>query len=265
MIARPGRRRRRPVRARRRRQAAVLRPQRRRARRRRRRSTSSPARGRRAHAARRPHARVPVFQLLAERYLDPQYAPDAVAERCGIPADTIRRIAAELAHAAFDSRRSRCRSPGPTAPGRQHDDDDRPAGRRCMRCAASRAHSNGFQTCRALHLLQMLLGAIDAPGRLPLQAAVSRSRSPPAATARQGRATPTTPLTARRSASRTARRTCWSTPTARRVRIDKAFSWDAPLAAHGMMHMVIGNAGAAIPTRSTCCSCTWPTWPGTRR
>ena len=26
------------------------------------------------------------------------------------------------------------------------------------------AHSNGFHTCRALHVLQMLLGAIDTPG-----------------------------------------------------------------------------------------------------
>ena len=26
------------------------------------------------------------------------------------------------------------------------------------------AHSNGFHTCRAIHLLQMLLGAIDCPG-----------------------------------------------------------------------------------------------------
>jgi hypothetical protein len=30
-------------------------------------------------------------------------------------------------------------------------------------------------------------------------------------------------------------------------RIDKAFSWDAPLAAHGMMHMVITNAASADP------------------
>src|SRR6202011_466937 len=26
------------------------------------------------------------------------------------------------------------------------------------------AHSNGFQTCRVLHLLQILLGTIDVPG-----------------------------------------------------------------------------------------------------
>src|SRR3546814_7087888 len=43
---------------------------------------------------------VPVFQLLAERYLDPRYAPEAVADECGIPAETIRRLAGELAHAA---------------------------------------------------------------------------------------------------------------------------------------------------------------------
>ena len=35
----------------------------------------------------------PVFELLAERYLDNQYSPDAVAHQTGIDADTIRRIA----------------------------------------------------------------------------------------------------------------------------------------------------------------------------
>ena len=37
------------------------------------------------------------------------------------------------------------------------------------------AHSNGFQTCRAIHLLQILLGTIDVPGRLPLQAAIPQA------------------------------------------------------------------------------------------
>ncbi len=46
---------------------------------------------------------VPAFQLLAERYLDPRYAPERGRPReTGIAADTIRRIAAELAHAAFE-------------------------------------------------------------------------------------------------------------------------------------------------------------------
>ena len=37
--------------------------------------------------------------------------------------------------------------------------------------------------------------------------------------------------------------------TATPLRIDKAFSWEAPLALHGMMHTVIGNAGAGDPYR----------------
>src|SRR5689334_11177648 len=53
--------------------------------------------------ARLPDGRraVPVFQLIAERYLDPRYAPEAAAPGCGIPAETIRRIAIELAATAF--------------------------------------------------------------------------------------------------------------------------------------------------------------------
>src|SRR5262249_7067303 len=51
------------------------------------------AEGRRARRA---------FALLAERYLAPDYAPESVAGRCGIPAATIRRIAAEIAEVAFE-------------------------------------------------------------------------------------------------------------------------------------------------------------------
>src|SRR5205823_7826278 len=45
---------------------------------------------------------VPVFQLVAERYLDARYAPAAVAETCGIAAARIRRLAEEIADAAFE-------------------------------------------------------------------------------------------------------------------------------------------------------------------
>src|SRR5262249_20784716 len=45
---------------------------------------------------------VPAFELMARRYLDPIYSPDAVAPRTGIPAETIRRIAGELARVALE-------------------------------------------------------------------------------------------------------------------------------------------------------------------
>ena len=35
--------------------------------------------------------------------------------------------------------------------------------------------------------------------------------------------------------------------TGTRERIDKAFSWEAPFAAHGLMHMVISNAARRDP------------------
>ena len=42
----------------------------------------------------------PVFQLIVARYLDPQYSPDAVSERCGIPAATIATMVQEETVAA---------------------------------------------------------------------------------------------------------------------------------------------------------------------
>ena len=44
----------------------------------------------------------PAFLLLAEKYMDDQYLPENVAERTGVPADRIRKIAAQLAHTAFE-------------------------------------------------------------------------------------------------------------------------------------------------------------------
>lgn len=104
----------------------------------------------------------PVFQLIADRYLDECYAPYAVAERCGIPADTIRRIAAELAHVAFEQTIELPMAWTDWA-GRRHETiKGRPVAMHAMRGIS--AHSNGFHTCRAIHLLQVLLGTVDVPG-----------------------------------------------------------------------------------------------------
>ena len=127
-----------------------------------------------------------MFQLIAERYLDPQYAPEAVAATCGVPAATIRRLAAEIARTAFDEA-IELPVPWTDWAGRRHETmRGRPVSMHAMRGIS--AHSNGFQTCRALHLLQMLLGTIDVPGgwryKSPHPKPARRAQSRPASPAR---------------------------------------------------------------------------------
>src|SRR3989449_4018018 len=103
-----------------------------------------------------------VLSLAAERYLDARYSPERVADECGVAATTIRRLAREMAHVAF---RETIELPIRWTDmwGRTHDSViGRPVAMHAMRGIS--AHSNGFHTCRALHLIQMLLGALDGPG-----------------------------------------------------------------------------------------------------
>jgi anaerobic selenocysteine-containing dehydrogenase len=187
---------------------------------------------------------VPVFQLMAERYLSPDYAPDAVAERCGVPAATIRRLAAEIADIAFNHTIT-IEQPWTDALGRRHETMvGRPVSFHAMRGIS--AHSNGFHTCRALHLLQMLLGAIDVPGSWRYKSPFPRPIPPGPGPAGKG-AKPNTALAGNILAFPHGPDDLLVHDDGSPIRIDKAFSWDAPLSLHGMMHMVIGNAGAADP------------------
>ena len=186
---------------------------------------------------------VPVFHLIAERYLDPACAPDAVAERCGVSADTIRRLANELASVAFDQAIT-LPIAWTDAHGRVHaETQGRPVAMHAMRGIS--AHSNGFHTCRALHLLQLLLGAVDTPGSFRFQPPYPKSIPPPNRPGKtrdaQGRLdamplgfvhTPADLLVTAEGIPR---------------RIDHAFSWAYPFAAHGMLHTVIRNACAGDP------------------
>jgi len=189
---------------------------------------------------------VPVFQLVAERYLDPRCAPEAVAEICGVSATTIRRLAVEMAHVAFEEE---IELPVPWIDwaGRRHASmRGRPVSLHAMRGIS--AHSNGFQTCRALHLLQMLLGTIDVPGGWRYKSPHPKPCPPgpkPAGKPEQihpGKPLPGVPLGYPLSPE-----DLIIDGQGRPVRIDKAFSWDAPIAAHGMMHMVIANAWKGDP------------------
>ena len=72
------------------------------------------------------------------------------------------QLAAEVADIAFNHPLT-LDIPWTDVWGRRHDTMvGRPVAFHAMRGIS--AHSNGFHTCRALHILQMLLGAVDTPG-----------------------------------------------------------------------------------------------------
>jgi sulfite dehydrogenase (quinone) subunit SoeA len=189
---------------------------------------------------------VPSFTLLAERFLGTTYAPDSVAEECGVSADSIRRIAAEIADVAFKQT--------VTLPikwtdwaGRQHNEIvGRPVAMHAMRGIS--AHSNGFQTCRLIHVLQIILGTIDVPGGFRYKAPFPKS-APPAnkPAGKHEQIKPNTALPGMHLGFVHGPEDLLVDKAGKPSRIDKAYSWDAPIAAHGLMHMAITNAGLNDP------------------
>ena len=80
----------------------------------------------------------------------------------GIAEETIRRLAAELAHVAFEQEIS-LPIEWTDFRGEKHSKMiGRPVSFHAMRGIS--AHANGFQTCRALHILQIILGSVEVPG-----------------------------------------------------------------------------------------------------
>jgi anaerobic selenocysteine-containing dehydrogenase len=188
---------------------------------------------------------VPVFQLIAERYLEPAYAPEAVADRCRVPAATIRRIAAELAHVAFEQA-IELPIPWTDWAGRRHETmKGRPIAMHAMRGIS--AHTNGFHTCRAIHLLQVLLGTVDVPGGFRFKPPYPKPAPPGPKPSGKDGGQPMTPLSGMPLGFVTVPEDLLIDGDGRPLRIDKAYSWEAPLAAHGLMHTVIRNAWAGDP------------------
>jgi anaerobic selenocysteine-containing dehydrogenase len=189
---------------------------------------------------------VPVFQLLAERFLADAYAPERVEKETGVAAVTIRRIAGELAHAAFKEEVV-LDIPWTDWRGKRHPQTvGRPVGMHAMRGIS--AHANGFHTCRILHVLQILLGAIDCPGGFRYKAPYPR-QAPPFVKPRgkPGEVEPMRPLAGPHLGFPTAPDDLLVDAGGTPQRIDKAFSWEAPFAAYGMMHTVIANAVRGDP------------------
>ncbi|MBU0752017.1 MAG: molybdopterin oxidoreductase family protein [Gammaproteobacteria bacterium] len=186
----------------------------------------------------------PSFQLLKERV--ESYTPEWAAGITGIPADTIRRIAREMGVTARDQRIELPIS-WTDSWGVDHDTvTGNPVSFHAMRGLA--AHSNGFQTIRALAILMSLLGTIDRPGGFRHKVPFPRPIPPCART-------PNTPLAIKPNHPLDGMALGWpsdpddlfvnedGTP----VRIDKGFSWEYPLSVHGLMHNVITNAWRGDP------------------
>jgi anaerobic selenocysteine-containing dehydrogenase len=189
---------------------------------------------------------VPVFELIARRFLSEDYAPDRVAARCGIKSETIKRIAAELAETAFDRAISLDVAWMDWA-GRFHDRMvGRPVSMYAMRGIS--AHSNGFQTCRILHLLQIILGSIDVPGGYRYRPPFPKATPPNVKPAgKPGQVKPNSALPGPPLGFVTQPEDLLVDAHGKPERIDKAYSWEAPFAAHGLMQSVIANAAAGDP------------------
>ncbi|MFN3745375.1 MAG: molybdopterin oxidoreductase family protein [Hyphomicrobiaceae bacterium] len=189
---------------------------------------------------------IPVFQKIAERYLTDAYSPERAEAECGVPAATIRRIADELATIAFEQSIT-LDIPWTDIHGRRHDKMvGRPVAMHAMRGIS--AHSNGFQTCRLIHLLQILLGSIDCPGGFRYKPPYPKEIAPRIKpTGKPGQVKAGEPLPGPHLGFPTGPGDLLIDEAGRPQRIDKAYSWDAPLAAHGLMHMVITNAALGDP------------------
>ncbi|WP_299644439.1 molybdopterin oxidoreductase family protein [uncultured Ruegeria sp.] len=185
----------------------------------------------------------PVFHLMAEKYLSDEHAPEAVADRCGIPAQRIRAIAAEIARVAFDEA-IELDQEWVDFRGEKHTKmTGRPVSFHAMRGIS--AHANGFQTCRALHVLQILLGTVEVPGGFRFKPPYPKpveAHPTPHGDRRPGRPLNGPHLGFPRGPEDLLLDDC-GTPQ----RIDKAFTWENPMSVHGLMHMVVSNAAAGDP------------------
>ncbi|MDE3029838.1 MAG: molybdopterin-dependent oxidoreductase, partial [Paracoccaceae bacterium] len=175
------------------------------------------------------------FQIMAEKYLAPEYAPEAVAARTGISAERIKGLAADMARVAFDEA-IELDQPWTDFRGEKHEKMiGRPVSFHSMRGIS--AHSNGFQTARALHLLQVVLGTVEVPGGFRFKPPYPKPFD--AHPVPHCKVTPDAPLDGPHLGYPRGPEHLALNEDGSPARIDKAFSWENPLSAHGLMHMVI--------------------------
>ena len=188
----------------------------------------------------------PAFQLLRDRVAS--CTPEWASAITGIAADRIRTLARELGDTAL-KQAFEMSIPWTDAWGKVHPTTiGRPVAFHAMRGLA--AHSNGFQTVRALAVLMSVLGTIDAPGGFRHKAPYPRHIVPNyRAFNSPEMIKPNTPLNAAPLGFPAGPDELAINPDGTPIRIDHAFSWEHPLSAHGLMHNVITNAVRGDPYR----------------
>ncbi len=187
---------------------------------------------------------VPAFQLLADRVKP--YTAEWAAGITGVPAETIRRLAHEMGITARDQK-IELPIAWTDSWGQKHESvKGNPVSFHAMRGLA--AHSNGFQTIRALAILMSLLGTIDRPGGFRHKAPYPRAVPPNARPPKGPQAVkPNTPLDGAPLGWPESPDDLFVDDKGEPVRIDKGFSWEHPLSAHGLMHNAITNAWRGDP------------------
>ncbi len=189
-------------------------------------------------------AAVPAFQLLEERVKP--YTADWASGITGIPAATIRRLAHEMGITARDQKIELPIAWTDSWGKKHHSVTGNPVAFHAMRGLA--AHSNGFHTVRTLAILMSLLGTIDRPGgfrhKAPYPRAVPPNARPPKG---PDAVQPNTPLNGAPLGWPESPDDLFVDANGEPVRIDKGFSWEHPLSAHGLMHNVITNAWRGDP------------------
>ena len=186
----------------------------------------------------------PAFQLLVDRVAD--CTPEWASGLTGIPAETIVRLAHEMGVTARDHK-IHLPNAWTDSWGVEHKTvTGNPVAFHAMRGLA--AHSNGFQTVRALAVLMSLLGTIDRPGGFRHKAPFPRA-IPPIAKPPKGPqdVRPNTVLEGMPLGFPADPNDLFVDADGKPVRIDKGFSWEHPLSVHGLMHNFVTNAWRGDP------------------
>jgi anaerobic selenocysteine-containing dehydrogenase len=184
------------------------------------------------------------FQMLKERV--EEYTPEWAEGVTGIPKETIIRLAHEMGVVARDQK-IELPIQWTDVWGNEHASvKGSPVAFHAMRGLA--AHSNGFQTIRAMSVLMTLLGTIDTPGGFRHKAPFPRPIPPcPKPPNSIDDVQPNTPLNGMPLGWPADPKDLFVDDKGEALRLDKAFSWEYPLSVHGLMHNAITNAWRGDP------------------